>query len=185
MTNSILQTSRLYLRQFTIEDAPLIMQLNTAKVLKYVDERLPNDIEDAKQIITNIILPQYELYQLGRFAVHVKEDNRFVGWCGLKFLQQDNEIDLGYRFMENQWGKGFATESALAILAWGFNERKLENIIGRAHIDNVASQNVLQKIGLLYKYDKDEDGTITKVYSLKKEQYKQKKEGNYIEALGN
>jgi RimJ/RimL family protein N-acetyltransferase len=169
----IIQTTRLYLRQFTIDDASLILALNTPTVLKYVHERLPKDVEDAKQIIQNIILPQYELYQLGRFAVHVKEDNRFVGWCGLKFLKDENEIDLGYRFMENEWGKGFATEAAKATLQWGFTEKNLETIIGRAHIDNIASQNVLQKVGLVYDKDIEEEDTIVKVYSLTKVTYMQ------------
>jgi [ribosomal protein S5]-alanine N-acetyltransferase len=174
----ILTTPRLYLSQFTIDDAPLILALNTPTVLKYVQERLPKDVDDAKQIITNIIIPQYELYQLGRFAIHVKEDNRFVGWCGLKYLKEENEIDLGYRFMENEWGKGFATEAAAACLQFGFEERNLETIIGRAHIDNIASQKVLQKVGLLYNKDIDEDGTTIKVYSINKETYRHKKEGN-------
>lgn len=168
---TILTTPRLYLRQFTLEDAPLILQLNTPTVLKYVHERLPTGVEDGRQIIKNIILPQYELYNLGRFAVHVKEDNRFVGWCGLKYLKDENEIDLGYRFMEKEWGKGFATEAAKAILHWGFTERSLETIIGRAHIDNIASQKVLQKVGLTFQYDAEEDEVPIKVYAITKEEY--------------
>ncbi len=163
----ILTTPRLYLRQFTLEDAPLILQLNTPNVLKYVHERLPNDLEDARQIIKTIIIPQYELYNLGRFAVYVKEDNRFVGWCGLKFLKEENEIDLGYRFMEKEWGKGFATEAAKAVLHWGFDERKLQTIIGRTHIDNIASQKILLKIGMQYiatKYN-DEDKCNIKYFT--------------------
>jgi RimJ/RimL family protein N-acetyltransferase len=166
MHTTILTTPRLYLRQFTIDDAPLILALNTPNVLKFVHERLPNDEEDAKQIIANIIIPQYELYQLGRFAVHVKEDNRFVGWCGLKYVKEESEIDLGYRFMENEWGKGFATEAATACLQFGFNERNLETIIGRAHIDNIASQKVLQKAGMIYEKNIVEEDGIIKVYGL-------------------
>jgi [ribosomal protein S5]-alanine N-acetyltransferase len=162
----ILQSSRLYFRQFTVEDAPLILALNTPNVLKYIHERIPDGIEDAKQIIQNIIIPQYELYNLGRFAVHVKEDDRFIGWCGLKYLKEENEIDLGYRFMENEWGKGFATESAKTILNLGFVERKLKTIIGRAHIDNIASQKVLQKLGLQYEKDTVEEGVVVKVYVI-------------------
>jgi [ribosomal protein S5]-alanine N-acetyltransferase len=174
----ILTTPRLYLRQFTIDDAPLMMQLNTPNVLKYIGDAPSKDLDAAKKIITDIIIPQYELYKLGRFAVHVKEDNRFVGWCGLKYLKEENEIDLGYRFMENEWGKGFATETATACLQFGFEQRNLEKIIGRAHIDNIASQNVLQKVGMVYDKNIKEDGTIIKVYSINSGTYKQKKEGN-------
>ncbi len=161
----ILTTTRLYLRHFTINDALLIIQLNTAKVLQYVHEALPQNLDDAKRIIQEIILPQYNLYQLGRFAVHVKEDNRFIGWCGLKYLQDENEIDLGYRFLEKEWGNGFATEAATTVLQWGFIERKVETIIGRTHIDNIASQNVLQKIGMKFTKETMEDAQKIKIFS--------------------
>jgi [ribosomal protein S5]-alanine N-acetyltransferase len=168
----ILQTPRLYLRHFTIEDAPLIMALNTPTVLTYIHENPPKDIEDAKRILNDIILPQYALYNLGRFAIHAKEDNRFVGWCGLKFLKEYNEVDLGYRYMDAEWGKGFATEAAKACLQFGFEERNLTTIIGRAHIDNIASQKVLQKTGLTYQKDEDENGMIIKVYTINSQIFK-------------
>jgi [ribosomal protein S5]-alanine N-acetyltransferase len=165
---TILQTERLYLRKFTINDAPLLIELNTPIVLQYIDEPPLLTIEAAENVLQEIILPQYELYNLGRFAVYVKEDDRFVGWCGLKYLKEDNEIDLGYRFFEKEWGKGFATEAAKACLQFGFEERNLQMIVGRAHIDNIASQIVLQKVGLQYEKDIIEDGVIIKVYAIHK-----------------
>jgi [ribosomal protein S5]-alanine N-acetyltransferase len=165
---TILQTERLYLRKFTINDAPLLIELNTPIVLQYIDEPPLLAIEAAENVLQEIILPQYELYNLGRFAVHVKEDDRFVGWCGLKYLKEEDEIDLGYRFFEKEWGKGFATEAAKACLQFGFEERNLQKIIGRAYIDNIASQIVLQKVGLQYEKDMVEDGVVIKVYAIHK-----------------
>jgi len=93
----ISETSRLILRQFTIEDAPLILQLNSdPEVVKYVHEPALTTEEDAQKILLNNILPQYK-NDLGRWAVHIKDNMEFIGWCGLKFRPELDEIDLGYR----------------------------------------------------------------------------------------
>lgn len=88
-------TPRLVLHQFTIADAPLVLALNSAPgVLQYIHEPALKSIEAAEEALQNIILPQYE-NNLGRWAVYTKHNNGFIGWCGLKWLQQTNEIDLG------------------------------------------------------------------------------------------
>ena len=59
-----------------------------------------------------------------------------------------DEIDLGYRLMQNAWGKGYATEAAAKTLEYGFRTLNIKLITGRAHIENLASIKVLQKIGM-------------------------------------
>ncbi len=93
----IFETPRLILRRFTEADAPLVLQLNSnPEVLKYLHEPQLKDEEHAREIIRTIILPQYE-NNLGRWAIHTKSNNEFIGWCGLKSRHEINEIDLGYR----------------------------------------------------------------------------------------
>jgi RimJ/RimL family protein N-acetyltransferase len=162
----VFKTPRLTLRRFTEADAPLIFALNSdPEVLKYVHERLLTDEEDARRVITDIILPQYN-NDLGRWAIHVNDTNEFIGWCGLKYLPEVAEIDLGYRLFKNQWGKGYATEAAKATLDHGFNELKLGVITGKAHIENKASLHVLEKIGMRYVKDEIVDDCQVKTYEL-------------------
>lgn len=150
----ILKTPRLYLRRFTLADAPLVYALNsTPVVLQYLHEPLVKDEAHAGEILTNIILPQYER-NLGRWAVYIKNTNEFIGWCGLKFRPEINEVDLGYRFLPLFWGNGYATEAAKYTLEYGLNTLGIQIITGRAHIENTASLKVLEKIGM--KYIKDE-----------------------------
>jgi RimJ/RimL family protein N-acetyltransferase len=92
-------------------------------------------------------MPQYQ-FGIGRWACHVLENNEFIGWCGLKKV--GDEVDLGYRFIQKYWGKGYATEAAKAVLEFGV-KNKIPNIIGRAAVENTASVKVLQKIGLTFK----------------------------------
>lgn len=144
----VFQTPRLLLRQFTEADAPLLLALNSdPEIVKYVHEPALETEEQAKKILIDIILPQYK-NNLGRWAIHTKGNMEFIGWCGLKYLSERDEIDLGYRLMKRAWGKGYATEAAQHTLDYGFKSLHLKLITGRAHIENIASIKVLEKIGM-------------------------------------
>ena len=144
----ILQTPHLILRPFTEADAPLIFALNSdSEVVKYLHEPVLQNEEQAAKILLDIILPQYK-NNLGRWAIHTKHNMDFIGWCGLKYRPELDEIDLGYRLMQKAWGNGFATEAAQHTLDHGFKILHLKLITGRAHVENIASIKVLEKIGM-------------------------------------
>lgn len=147
----LFSSPRLRFRQFTINDNDLILELNSDReVTKYLHEPLTTP-QKAKEVLAEIILPQYQLYNHGRWAVHLKENNEFMGWCGLKYRAERNEVDLGYRFMKKYWGMGYATEAGQQCLQYGFQTLNLKEIVAAAHIDNKASQKVLEKLGFQYK----------------------------------
>ena len=160
----IFETSRLLLRQFTAEDAPLIFLLNSNPlVIQYVHEPVLETKAAARQVLLDIILPQYER-NLGRWATHTKNNNQFIGWCGLKYLSETGAIDLGYRFLPEAWGKGYATEAATGTLLYGLNKLGLKKITAMAHAQNTASLNVLQKIGMQYVGDETEYDYTVKTF---------------------
>ncbi|MBK5272332.1 MAG: GNAT family N-acetyltransferase, partial [Bacteroidia bacterium] len=120
--NVVIETNRLLLRTFTDKDARLLYELNyDPDVIKYTGDPI-KDIGHAQQVLEQIILPQYALYNYGRWAVQIKTDLEFIGWCGLKNRPERNEIDLGYRFLKKSWGNGYATESAFACIKYGFEK---------------------------------------------------------------
>lgn len=146
----IFETDRLILRRFTEADVGLLLYLNSdPEVLKYLHEPVLQNEEHSLKILRTIILPQYEK-NLGKWAIHTKQNNEFIGWCGLKHRPDLNEIDLGYRLVKTVWGKGYATEAAGGTLDHGFKTLNLSLITGRAHVENTASLKVLQKIGMQY-----------------------------------
>jgi RimJ/RimL family protein N-acetyltransferase len=98
--------------------------------------------------------------------VHLKQTDAFIGWCGLKYLPESDEIDLGYRFFQQYWGNGYATEAARYTLDHAFNILHLSTITGRAHIENHASQNVLEKIGMRFIKEEMEGDCPLKIYSI-------------------
>lgn len=161
----ILQTPRLILRQFTLDDASLFQELNgDPEVVKYIHEPTVDSVEQATTILKDIILPQYHVYNMGRWAVHLKENNEFVGWCGLKTI--DTIVDLGYRFHQHNWGKGYATESAKYVVEYGFRVLHIPVITGHAHIENIASQKVLEKTGLQFIKEEVIDNCPVKTYTI-------------------
>jgi len=160
----IIETKRLLLREFTADDAPLILQLNEdPEVTRYTYDPIRN-YEQASEVLTGSILPQYVLYNHGRWAAHLKTDLSFIGWCGLKFRAERMETDLGYRFMKQYWGKGYATEAAAACLRYGFEKLHIQEIIGRAEPENSASVRVLKKCGMEYIGDDLVDGFKVRSY---------------------
>lgn len=149
----ILETERLYLREFTIDDTQLLLDLNSdLRVTKYTEKGPILTIEDAEKRLKTDILKQYE-HKMGRWAVHLRSNNEFIGWCGIKYIEKENIVTLGYRFYHKHWGKGYATESAKASLEYGTNVLKLKGIIAKAMKENTASIRVMKKLGMVYLKD--------------------------------
>jgi len=162
----IFETPRLFLRRFTDADAPLVYKMNSdPEIVKYIHEPVLENEEQAKKILTDFILPQYKL-NLGRWAIHTKADYEFIGWCGLKYIKETGIIDLGYRLLKTAWGKGYATEAAQYTLIYGLRDLKIKEITGMAHVENIASIKVLEKIGMKFTRDEIVDGQPVKVYTL-------------------
>lgn len=142
-----LQTPRLILREFHLDDAENFYELNrNPNVIKFTGDSSFQNISEAEEFLKNY--DDYKRNGYGRWAVMEKDSGEFLGWCGLKF--DGKETDIGFRFFEEHWGKGFATESAKACLEFGFTKLKLEEIIGRAMHENLASIKVLEKIGMKF-----------------------------------
>lgn len=148
MVKEILETQRLKLRELNPSDAINLYQLNLEPdVIKHTGDLPFKSVEEAKKFIENY--KEYEKYGFGRWVVEEKESKKFLGWCGLK-LNEENYIDLGFRFLKTEWGKGFAVESAKACLDHGFKTLKLDLIIARTSEHNYSAQKVLEKIGMTY-----------------------------------
>ena len=146
----ILETPRLLLREFREEDAPHFFQLNEeSEVIRYTGDQPFISVEEARQFLLDY--DQYEKYGYGRWAVLLKKPAPiWAGWCGLKYIPELDETDIGFRFFRRYWGQGYATEAARACLDYGFRQVALKRIVGRAMKENVASVRVLEKIGMEY-----------------------------------
>jgi RimJ/RimL family protein N-acetyltransferase len=144
----LIETERLILRKITLDDKEEMFKLHSdPKVQKYTGEPVVESIEEIEKRIVSRT-SDYEKYGYGRWATFLKDDMQFVGWAGLLYLPEFDEIDLGYRFFPKYWGKGIATEASQAILTYGFDTLKLKRIIAIAMKENTASIRVMEKVGM-------------------------------------
>jgi RimJ/RimL family protein N-acetyltransferase len=144
-----IDTDRLHLRRFTLEDAEAMTPLVTdPEVLRYTGERPLTSIEAVRDLLTAKQLRDYRVHGYGRMAVIEKASGRLIGFSGLKRLEHLDETDVGYRFVRDAWGKGYATESASAVMAAMVPALGLKRLIGRCDPANAASAHVLRKLGM-------------------------------------
>lgn len=170
----IIETERLIIRELTFDDEQDLFELDSdPEVHLYLENNPVKTIDEITQVIA-MLRNQYVKNGIARWAVVDKETNECVGWSGLKYFDQplnnhNHFYELGYRFKKKHWGKGFATESAKAILEHGFNHLEMNAIFAITDPRNENSKKVLTKLGFDFVETFDYDGDETDWFELKKE----------------
>ena len=149
----ILETPRLLLRPLEISDVQAMFEMDKNPIVhKYLWQNPVKEIEEINKVI-EMVQAQYKRNNIGRFATILKETGEFIGWTGIKFVDDHTEngntnfYDYGYRLNEPFWGKGYATEATKAWLEYGFNEMNIETMHAYTHFQNEASNHILKKTG--------------------------------------
>jgi ribosomal-protein-alanine N-acetyltransferase len=144
-----LTTPRLVLRPFTMTDVePLYTILKEPDILKYFPRPDPPELDRVGRIVAAQIR-HWQEHNLGWWAVCPSGNGStgaLAGWCGLQFLPETGEVEVGYLLSHACWGQGFATEAARASLAYGFDSLNLESIICLVDPDNLRSNRVAAKL---------------------------------------
>ena len=169
----ILESERLLYRPFKLSDARALFEMDSnPNVHKYLWQKPTLHIDESIQII-EMVQKQYVENKIGRFATILKETSEFIGWTGIKFVNNHiengntNFYDYGYRLNEKFWNQGFATESTKAWLEHGFNQMNIQVMNAYTHAENGASNHVLQKVGFNFMEDyPDENGITWKWWQL-------------------
>lgn len=168
----IIETPRLCLYEFADSDAPDFYELNAdPEVMRYTGDKPFATIEEARELVRNY--KQYELRGYGRWTMIHKQTGEFIGWCGLRYLEDWQETDIGYRLLRRFWNQGYATEAGKASIEYGFNQLSLPRIIGRARKDNLPSIRVLEKLGLAFEKLYEENGEINVLFAVHIHQLRQ------------
>ena len=174
-----LETDRLILRELLETDVDGIYELDSdPRVHTYLGNK-PIKTKDKAAQIVHFVRKQYRELGIGRFAAIEKSSGDFIGWSGLKFNTGAKEAlngkqdfyDIGYRLIPRYWGKGYATESSLAALKYGFEKLKIDTICGAAEDANSASNKILKKIGLQFINEFIYEGKPVNWYELKRTAY--------------
>ncbi|WP_194850255.1 GNAT family N-acetyltransferase [Nonlabens antarcticus] len=171
-----LATERLILRPYNLSDAPSLFAMNTdAEVLQYTGDTGFENLKDAQEYIADYVSNpdgQIKKYKMGRLACIDKTNGEFLGFCGLKTDEDTGITDLGYRFLRKHWGKGYATESCIAVLEFGFKTHLKDQIVAHVHEYNYGSQRVVEKLGFTLEHRFLWDGELPgRYYKIRKDAY--------------
>ncbi|MCC3574084.1 MAG: GNAT family N-acetyltransferase [Microcoleus sp. PH2017_40_RAT_O_B] len=165
-----IETARLYLRQFTPDDLDDLYRIySDAETMKYLTGVRTRE---ATESAIHAMLQRWEEHNFGMWALVHKIDCKMIGRCGLAFLDKTPEVELGYAFDKVYWNQGLATEASFASLNYGFNILKLERIVAIARPENIASQRVIQKVGMKYEKNARYYEIDVLYYSIFRETYK-------------
>lgn len=147
----VIETERLILRKFTLEDAPFLLELvNTPAWLQFIGDRNVHTVEESENYLRNGNLKSYAEYGFGFYLVAIKETNEAIGMCGLVKRDSLEDVDIGFAFMPDSIGKGYGYEAASATLDYALNVLKLGRIVAIVDPQNASSIALIKKIGLKY-----------------------------------
>lgn len=167
------ETTRLILRELEYTDENDLFEMDSdPEVHLYIENNPVKSIDEITKVI-GMLKKQYQENGIARWAVVDKATNECVGWAGLKYFNEplnnhNHFYELGYRFKKKHWGKGYATESSIAILDYGFKNLNVESIFAITDPKNLNSKKVLTKLGFDYIELFDYEGDPTDWFELKK-----------------
>jgi len=148
----ITETQRLKIRELTVNDAAFVLRLtNEPSFMANIGDKGIRNLDDAKEFIlkgswTNQKKPGY-----GQFLVQLKENNAAAGICGLLYRDTLDVTDIGFAFLPDYWGCGYAIESAKALMEYAHTKLGVDTIVGLTIKENVPSIKVLEKLGMKFK----------------------------------
>ena len=142
-------TSRLCLREFTLADAPFVLQLlNDPDFIRFITDKGVRTLAEAEAYLQDGPLASYAANGFGLWAVVHRQTGRLLGMCGLIRRPDVPHVDVGYALMPEARGLGYAAEAAAAARAYGLDVLALPRVVGFIDPANRASARVLQAIGL-------------------------------------
>ena len=144
------ETPRLRLRAFRDTDAEALHQIvNEENVLRYFPNPGPRSLDWSHKLIA-YQLNHWQDHGHGWWAVDYLATGELIGWNGLQYLPETEEVEIGYLLARPFWGQGLATEGARVGLQFGFEDLALAQIIAIVHPGNRASQRVIEKLGMAF-----------------------------------
>ena len=148
-TATVLDTERLILRLAALGDAAFILRLlNEPSFLRFIGDRKVRTIADAERYIGERLIASYERNGFGLWVVERRDVTGPIGICGLVKRDTLPDADIGFAFLPEFWGDGFAFESAAGVKRYGFDVLALPRLLAITNPDNVASIRIVEKLGL-------------------------------------
>lgn len=148
-----LKTVRLFVRHFVPEDAQALVKLHSnPDVAEWMGDGEPLSYEQCVQWI-QVSLHNYQTKGFGASAVIKRRTGEFIGCCGIVYNTERSEPEIPeiiYSFEPHCWGQGLASELVPAMLDYGLSQCRLKRILATIAVDNLASQRIVEKAGMIF-----------------------------------
>lgn len=146
-----LQTERLVMQELSSCDAAFLLELlNSPGWLQYIGDKGIRTVEEAEKLITGVYEPYYKQHGFGFWLVSLKENNAKLGISGIIKRDGLEDIDLGFAFLPQYHGKGYAYEAASETMNFAKQQLHLKKLAAITSIDNQASIKLLEKLGFAF-----------------------------------
>ncbi|HEV7506763.1 MAG TPA: GNAT family N-acetyltransferase [Thermoanaerobaculia bacterium] len=171
MKSTVLETERLLLQRFTADPGEsefALRLLNEPSYLQNIGDKGVRTLEQAAKYLVEGPIKSYELHGHGLYLVVLKESGQPVGICGLLKRDQFKDPDLGYAFLPEFWSRGFAFETASAVLEYGRRTLGLPKVIALVDPANAPSIKLLKKLGFSFSetVKMEPGGAVADLYDL-------------------
>ncbi len=158
----MIETERLRLAPMSLDDAAFVFELvNTKEWIENIGQRNIHTISDAKKYIRDKMMDHYDKHGYGNFLMTRKSDNIKIGCISLYNRDDVEGVDIGFAMLPGYMNKGYAYEGAESIKSTAREDLKLSGITAFTIKENVASQKLIEKLGLEFKktitYGEDEE----------------------------
>jgi [ribosomal protein S5]-alanine N-acetyltransferase len=148
---SVLETERLILRMLTVRDSEFILELlNDPSWLQFIGDRGVRTVDDARNYILQNLVTLYDRLGFGLYLTELKGEDVPIGICGLVKRDSLADVEIGFALLPKFRGKGYAYESASAVMEYGKRTFGLNRIVAIAAPDNDASVKLLEKLGFRF-----------------------------------
>lgn len=145
------ETDRVIIRPTQLDDASFLLELmNTPKWIQFIGDRKVHSEEDAKKYIEERMFPQLERLGYSNNTVIRKSDHVKIGTCGLYDREGLDGVDIGFAFLPQYEGQGYAFESSNKLMELAQNKWNLRRIGAITLEDNKSSQRLLERLGLRF-----------------------------------
>jgi RimJ/RimL family protein N-acetyltransferase len=167
----ILETERLILDKWQSDDWTALRPIATdVEVMRYITGGVPWNDEQIRSFVDRQV-ESYRTQGFCRWKLLQKPEGNFIGFCGVGFWRGGLEPEIGWWLARPYWGRGLASEAAAAALRDAFERVRLDRIVSIAMVGNKASTRIMEKLGLKFDSEFENEGFRLVKYAIHQAQY--------------
>lgn len=167
----MIETERLILRHWSIEDVPSIVGIyGDPETMKWFARGVTFSAQELSESLKQV-MEEYAYAGLGNHAVVEKATLAVIGHCGVHRGSDDKEAEADWLIARDRWGRGYATEAAVAVISRAFKEANPPSICAVAHRENLASIGVMRKLRMAFAGECERYGFPSVIYRVAREDF--------------